>query len=473
MTELSIIHKLPQIVKNGIKDAKEILERPFESMITEKETILSNSNGREITHKNKWINQLYQGDNLIVIEKLLKEGYKGKIDLIYIDPPFLTKTNYKGRIVVKNGEEKEVIEHFAYRDTWKNGLVTYLEMLYIRLYLMKELLSDKGSIYAHLDYRTVHYVKILMDEIFGEENFLNEVIWAYKSGGVSKRYYSRKHDNILVYSKGKDYIFNLQKEKSYNRGFKPYGFKEVEEFEDELGWYTLVNLKDVWNIDMVGRTSKERVGYGTQKPEELLERIIYASSSEDSIVADFFAGSGTTGIVAEKLNRKWIMADKGALSSVIINKRLIKSKSSPYNIYKTENVFKGLGKLFIKKLEIIENKEGIEELNIELDRYTIDVNKIDIKDKYKDKLKEILLKNSLALIDFIGIDTNYDGHTPIISWQDYRNNDKLIINSRIKIIDKDLKNSRKIYIKCTDIFGFEYSTICKINSERVVTCQEN
>lgn len=473
MADLSIIEKLPQIIKNGTEEARNILDRPLENLITEKEIIITNSNYREIVYKDKWINQLYRGDNLIVIEKLLKEGYKGKIDLIYIDPPFLTKTNYMGRITVKNGEEKEIIEHFAYRDTWEDGLITYLQTLYTRLYLMRELLSDKGSIYVHLDYRTIHYVKILMDQIFGGENFLNEIIWAYKSGGVSKRYYSRKHDNILVYSKGEDYIFNVQKEKSYNRGFKPYRFKEVEEFEDELGWYTLVNLRDVWHIDMVGRTSKERVGYDTQKPEELLQRIIYSSSNEGSIVVDFFAGSGTTGIVAEKLNRKWIMVDKGALSLNTINKRLIESKSSPYNIFKTKNVFNEPGKLFIKNLAIIENEEGVEELNIELDRYIIDIDEIDVKDKYKDKLKEILLKESLALIDFIGIDINYDGRIPVISWQDYRTNDKLIIDSNIKIMDKNLKDSRKIYIKCIDIFGFEYSTVYEINSERMVICQES
>ena len=129
--------------------------------------------------------------------------------------------------------------------------------------------------------------------------------------------------------------------------------------------------------------------------------------------------------------------------------------------------------MFIKNLGIIENEEGIEELNIELERYTIDIDEIDIKDKYKDKLREILLKNSLALVDFIGIDTNYDGHTPIISWHDYRTNDRLIIDSNIKIIDENLKDSRNIYIKCVDIFGFEYSTVYEINNERVVICQEN
>ena len=235
----------------------------------------------------QWENILYKSDNIYAMKDLMDKGYNSKIDLIYIDPPFYTMSNYNNRIEVLKGEEKEIIECFAYNDIWKNGLEEYLSMLALRIFLMKELLSDRGSIYIHLDFRTVHYVKIIMDCIFGRDNFLNEVIWAYKSGGTSNKYYSRKHDNILVYTKTQDYIFNPQKEKSYNRDFKPYRFKNVKEYEDEIGWYTLVNLKDVWNINMLGRTSKERVGYGTQKPESLLERIILSSSNEESIVADF------------------------------------------------------------------------------------------------------------------------------------------------------------------------------------------
>src|SRR5699024_1974700 len=154
------------------------------------------------------------------------------------------------------------------------------------------------------------------------DNFINEIIWSYKSGGSSKKYYSRKHDNILFYSKSKDYIFNPGKEKSYNRGFKAYGFNNISEYEDEIGWYTLVNHRDVWDINMVGRTSKERLAYRTQKPEALLERIILSSSNDDSIVADFFAGSGTTLAVANKNNRRWIGCDSSNTSVYTIMNRI-------------------------------------------------------------------------------------------------------------------------------------------------------
>lgn len=264
MSSLHIIERLPEIISSGKKKAEEVLNRSKDDSLYNGQIFFPESNQGD-----SWINQFYQGDNLLVMGKLIKEGYKGKLDLIYIDPPFLTKTKHNGKINIVAQDKEYTFELFAYDDTWEEGLYSYLKMIYPRLYLMRELLSDRGTIYVHLDYRTVHYVRILMDEIFGEENFMNEIIWAYKSGGVSKRYYSRKHDNILVYTKTKDYIFNPQQEKSYNRDFKPYKFKGVKEYQDEIGWYTLVNLKDVWQIDMVGRTSRERVNYASQNQRPL------------------------------------------------------------------------------------------------------------------------------------------------------------------------------------------------------------
>ena len=162
-------------------------------------------------------------------------------------------------------------------------------MLCIRFYMMRDLLADEGCLWVHLDWHIVHYVKVLLDEIFGQKNFINEIIWNYKSGGSSKRHYARKHDTLLFYAKSPKYYFEAQKEKSYNRGYKPYRFKGVREYRDETGWYTMVNMKDVWQIDMVGRTSAERTGYATQKPEALLTRILESCTREGDIVCDFSA----------------------------------------------------------------------------------------------------------------------------------------------------------------------------------------
>ena len=195
--------------------------------------------------------------------------------MIYIDPPFFSKSDYTVNIKVGSSRKKLILaKNHAFTDRWEDGMEEYLRNMTVSLMLMKELLADAGSIFVHLDWHSSHYMKIILDQIFGESNFINEIVWNYKSGGVSSRYFARKHDVVLFYSKTKNYFFEVQKEKSYNRGLKPYHFKGVKEYKDEVGWYTLVNMKDVWQIDMVGRTSSERTGYATQKPEALLERIM-------------------------------------------------------------------------------------------------------------------------------------------------------------------------------------------------------
>ncbi len=346
----SLIEQLPKIVAEGKKEVERIMERlDSGNKITlqtneyvlpvRKEENLFRSKYQEIDGQN-WFNRLCYGDNLLVMQALLNgdeatglPSMRGMIDLIYIDPPYDSKADYRTKITLPNGnieQRPNVLEQFAYSDTWKEGTVSYLKMMYPRLYLMKELLSDKGSIYVHVDWHVGHYVKLLMDEIFDKSNFTNEIIWSYKSGGVGDSTFAKKHDVIYFYKKNGQAIFNVLKEKSYNRGFKPYRFKGVTEYEDEFGWYTLVNCKDVWDIEMVGRTAQERVNYATQKPEKLLERIISASSNENSIVADFFGGSGTTAAVAEKLNRRWITSDFGKPANMIMRKRLIDQEAKPF-----------------------------------------------------------------------------------------------------------------------------------------------
>ncbi len=241
-----------------------------------------------------------------------------KADFIYIDPPFYSGANYKARIV----EDGEVKTTEAYSDKWES-FADFLEALAVRIILMKEVLAPSGLLAVHLDTRAAHYVKVLMDEIFGNRNFVNEIIWSYKSGGASIKSFAKKHDTILLYSKTRKYYFVPQKERSYNRGGKPYRFKGVEEFVDEDGrWYTLVNRKDVFNVDMVGRTSSERTGYATQKPEKLLEILIRSCCPEGGVCADFFCGSGSLGTAAEKLGRSYVLCDSSELAVSITKQRL-------------------------------------------------------------------------------------------------------------------------------------------------------
>jgi len=195
--------------------------------------------------------------------------------------------------------------------------------MYDRIVLIRELLSDNGTLYIHLDWRTTHYVKLILDEVFGTNYFMNSIVWCYKSGGAGDNGFSKKHDYILAYSKSDKKTFNVLQEKSY---MKPGSGKNPAQtyYEDENGSYTLVNIKDWWaDIGMLATSSYERVDYPTQKPEALIERIVKASTNENDLVADFFCGSGTTAAVAEKLGRKWIVADIGRYAIHTTRKRML------------------------------------------------------------------------------------------------------------------------------------------------------
>ncbi len=351
----SLIDLLPKIVAEGKKEVEKIFERlESNNKITLqtneyvlpviKDHNLFTGEYQEINEQN-WFNRLCYGDNLMVMQALLTgdkatglPSMRGKIDLIYIDPPYDSKADYRTKITLPGGDidlRPTVLEQFAYSDTWKEGTVSYLKNLYPRLYLMRELLSDKGSIYVHLDWHVSHYVKILMDEVFGKDNFLNEIIWSYKTGGVSKNFFARKHDNLFFYAKNKqNYIFNTQYYRSYQAKKYNYNPNYPELWDEEKKmWYHNSVCRDVWeDINVIGTESdlKERTDYQTQKPEALLERIIKASSNEASIVADFYAGSGTTGAVAEKLGRRWIMSDLGKPANMIMRKRLIDQEAKPF-----------------------------------------------------------------------------------------------------------------------------------------------
>lgn len=446
----NIILQLPDIIKNSIKKAEKVLQSKDKGVFIE-ELILKNS---EVNDKE--LNIIYHSDNIETIKDLLDKGYNEKIDLIYIDPPFYSLANYNNKVQVRYGNNKETIEYQAYKDTWKYGFKEYLEMLAIRLFLMRELLSEEGSIYIHLDFRAVHYIKIIMDYIFGETNFLNEIVWSYKSGGTSSKHFSRKHDNILVYAKSQNYIFNPQKEKSYNRGYKPYRFKGVKEYEDSLGWYTLVNLKDVWHIDMVGRTSRERVGYGTQKPEALLERIILSSSKEGSMVADFFAGSGTTLAVSEKHNRRFVGSDIGNSSLLTIKKRLMVS----YKVLKKESI-ENKSKIIIEGINICKSTNNSMVIKLKLDSYKLDLGNITITKKYKDLIFNIIKEDSLALIDYIGVGTI--GDTPTIVFEQFRDAKELVLDRDITFQMTAQNRVSQIYIKTIDIFGNETTKLISEN----------
>lgn len=258
----------------------------------------------------KGANRLFFGDNLHVMRQLPSNS----IDLIYIDPPFFSGRNYN----ILFGDKNEVR---SFTDIWEGGMPGYLIWLNARLYEMKRLLKPTGSIYVHLDWHAAHYVKVEMDKIFEVDNFQNEIIWHYQTGGASKQRFSRKHDNILWYTKTQKYIFYGDRikvprtEKAMQRAQNPIGARiSVEDAEK--------NPNDVLIIQQMNPMAKERIGYPTQKPEELLEKLILASSNEGDVVADFFCGGGTTLAVAQRLNRRWIGTDQSRIAVAITADRM-------------------------------------------------------------------------------------------------------------------------------------------------------
>ena len=419
----SLIEALPDVVKQGRREVEKILERAQSDnkmMLQTNEYVLParddsglfrgtiraccppDNTSTEYCETDGWFNRLIQGDNLFAMQALLAgdpatglPSMRGKIDLIYIDPPFDSKADYRTKINLPNGDIEQkptVLEQFAYSDTWSDGTISYLKMLYPRLALMKELLSDQGSIYVHLDYHVAHYVKALLDEIFGKNMFINEIVWKRKFGNAGEsRMFGSAYDSIFLYAKSPNYIFKPIRElnsahtqeyiasrftrvvdsgKHKGKRWMPYPLANpgaptpnlVYEYKGyrppEKGWrmvreklealdmderiyfpenknqrlqekkfldeYEGQPVDSLWSdIFVINSQAKEALGYNTQKPEALLERIIKVSTNENSIVADFFGGSGTTAAVAEKLGRRWITSDLGKPSCMIMRKRFI------------------------------------------------------------------------------------------------------------------------------------------------------
>ena len=275
-----------------------------------------------------WHNRLLLGDDSELLPLLLKE-FAAQVNLIYIDPPFMT-----GRVFTSGSQ-------VAYKDTWGNDIDTYLQWLYELLSLLYLLLAEHGSIYVHLDWRTTHYVKLMLDEIFkqsGGGGFRNEIIWHYHSGGGrSQKGYARKHDTLLLYTKSAFPCFHSERIGERRGTQKRNNMRREIGGDGRISWtirsagrlYTysedsLIPPSDVWSdIPHLHQRTPERTGYATQKPEALLERIITASSEEYDLVLDCFCGSGVTPIVAEKLRRRWIACDKSELAIATTQNRLL------------------------------------------------------------------------------------------------------------------------------------------------------
>jgi adenine-specific DNA-methyltransferase len=419
----SLLEQLPEIVANGRREAERILESiesrhrvqlqtreivlpakdaAAHDWITQQQRQAQQASAASPAPDALWHNRLIYGDNLLAMAALLAgdehtPSLRGKVDLIYIDPPFDSKADYRTKVVLPGVELEQkptVIEQFAYSDTWSDGTASYLAMMTPRLILMRELLADTGSIYVHLDWHVGHYVKVVMDEVFGRDSFTNEIIWKRQSAHSGTQQCGNVHDTLFLYRKnsdrftwntlytepGSDYIdaffdqIDAQTGRRYARGDltgagitkngesgKPWrgidpsskgrhwalSHSELDRLDEagKIHWpmkgvprlkryieeFPGVELQDVWtDIKIIHNQSDERVQYSTQKPESLLERVILSACPENGLVADFNGGSGTTAAVAEKLGRRWITTDLGKPACMIMRKRLIDQDAQPF-----------------------------------------------------------------------------------------------------------------------------------------------
>jgi DNA modification methylase len=289
------------------------------------------------SHDQGRVNRLMQGDNSGVMSALMPE-WENRIDLIYADPPFLTGKAYAARIGRNEDSRRpsdwDTVE--SYQDSWKDG-AEYLDMLYPRLQQMYQLLAPTGTLYLHLDWHASAYARVLLDEVFGPDRLLNEIVWVYHGPSPIRSAFKRKHDTILVYTKTNRYTFNADAVRV------PYADTTVKTFASspKAGFGKKPDLKrgkvpeDWWYFPVVARLHNERTGYPTQKPEALLERIILASSNRGDTVADFFCGSGTTCVVAERLNRHWLACDNEQLAIHSTYRRLLLEKNpQPFSVWR-------------------------------------------------------------------------------------------------------------------------------------------
>ncbi len=312
----------------------------------------------------KDFNKLFWGDNLQVLSHLLKE-YRGAVDLIYIDPPFDSKADYVRKVKLRNepieGQRQGLLEEKQYSDIWEKD--EYLQFMYERLLLMRELLSDKGFIYLHCDWHKNSYLRLIMDEIFGLENFRNEIIWHYPGRSMHlETKYNAKHDTILLYAKNskakladisipwtKESFIKAKKQAIYtDEAGKEFIWQDASGGASKAYKRYLDDvlekgnaLDDVWRMSIETSSASVRTEYPTQKPEKLIERIIKASSNEDDLVADFFVGSGTTCAVAQKLGRRWIGCDINLGAIQTTTKRLNQIIEDQRKDKKIEKGFKG------------------------------------------------------------------------------------------------------------------------------------
>lgn len=342
------------------------------------------------TEKDGWMNKIFWGDNLQVMSHLLKQ-FRGKIDLIYIDPPFDSKADYKKNVKVRGktvATDSLAFEEKQYGDIWTKD--EYLQFMYERFILIRELLCDNGTVIVHLDYHKCHHIRLVMDEVFGADGFRNEIIWTYNGGATPPKDYPRKHDNLLRYVKNSqklNWTFNIE--------YRPYNEQTAERMK-HIHKGVMVDLDrgtpvtDWWTDIKVptGPMNQEKNGYPTQKPEKLLERIINACSNPGDIVFDCFMGSGTTQAVAMKLGRRFIGADINLGAIQTTTKRLIGIADELNSTMDNDDKYTGFEVYNVNNYDFFRNPLEARDLIIE----ALEIDKFDSGNVYDGELDGRMVK---------------------------------------------------------------------------------
>lgn len=474
----SLLEQLPGIVAAGKRQAAQILEqlegRNRVSLQTRELVVPSKDHaGFSFWGNDKGSvdqpNRLIYGDNLLAMAALLagdedNPSLHGKIDLIYIDPPFDSKADYRAKINLPGttiDQRPIVIEQFAYSDTWSDGTASYLAMIVPRLVLMRELLSETGVIYVHIDWHVGHYVKLALDEIFGRENLINEIVWWYNSGGGTKRRFGRKHDTLFYY--GKDAGQSYFDEDSARVPYSAVIAESRRDMFNEKGKLA----PDVWDISRPPNHSKEWLGYATQKPSALLDRIVNVSAPPGGLVADFFVGSGTTVAVAEKLGRRWIASDIGKPAIMMSHKRLIDQDAKPF-LYQSI----GASEVRFSSLQYLQaNVSGRilagerESLTVNLQNYVLlSPEAVNLRQANRAKLQQVMDTEPLAFVEYWAVDPDYDGEVFRSVWQGYRGNtdngsDELRVVTTVTLDLPCVDGPRAVCVRAVDVFGFESEVV--------------
>jgi len=398
-------------------------------------------------------NLWFCGDNYALLERLsaVKNPH---LDLIYIDPPYMTDTDFTSTISIGGYAQAQHINREAFRDRWPGGLDAYLDMFYPRLQLMHKALASKGSILVHVDWHTSHYIRVLLDEVFGAQNFVNEIVWCFGGGSSSHRYFHRKHDLIFWYAKSSAYTYNPQY-RPYTKGTLQRGLTPVKGERYKLNeegalmqdWWTDINK-------ILSPTARENLKYPTQKPRELLRRLIASISKPGDKVADFFAGSGTLGEVCDEIGRSWIMCDSSKLALQTSLYRLISAGTPPLAIAGTSHMpaDNQTGLLLLKKPETrFENDEELL-LSVGIDYF-----------RPAALEKEIPGAKSGEYIEFWEIDPDYDQRCFNSCYQiirpRHRFKEPIPMEVGVKVIPKA---GRVLAVKVWDVFANQTLAMVKL-----------